>query len=195
MAQILPPHKPPMTIPPIPISHPPIRGIADIEALERAPLESNVWSWDVNDWIRRGWNHDPGKVAIRFLENAHPDDVALEITYAELRHRANQAANLFHSLGVRPGDGVLLLMPTLPQLYYALFAGLATGIACVVNWMLKPEHLVELIRSARTRVLVVLGPTPGYDIWENVQKIRAQLPETVRIASVQALGGEGSGLG
>src|SRR3989304_3734640 len=99
---------------------PAIRTLADIEEIERIPLEQRIWSWNLND---------------------------------------------------------------------SLFAGLATGIVCVVNWMLKPEHLVELIRSARTRVLVVLGPTPGYHIWENIQSIRERLPETTRIVSVQALGG------
>ena len=55
--------------------------------------------------------------------------------------------------------------------------------------MLKPEQVLDLVKNARTRVLVVLGPTPGYEIWENIQSIRARLPENVRVLSVQALGG------
>ena len=42
--------------PPLPTAHPPIRSLADIEALEREPLESRIFSWNVNDWIRRGWD-------------------------------------------------------------------------------------------------------------------------------------------
>jgi fatty-acyl-CoA synthase len=166
----------------------PPRTIRDIEAIEQIPLEQRVWSWNLNDWIRRGWSLASDKIAIHYVEDGDPARAPVSITYRELAQRSTQAANLFHSLGVRPEDGVLFLLPTMPQLYYALFGGLATGIACIVNWMLKPEHLVDLILNARTRVLVVLGPTPGYDIWENVQAVRAKLPG-VRILSVQALGG------
>ena len=166
-----------------------IRNLQDIEEIERIPLEQRVSSWNLNDWIRRGWSLSPGKVAIHYVEDGDPTRPPISIAYRELAQRSIQAANLFHSLGVRSEDGVLFLLPTTPQLYCALFGGLATGIACVVNWMLKPEHLLDLIRNARTRVLVVLGPTPGYDIWENVQAIREQLPG-VRILSVEALGGK-----
>jgi fatty-acyl-CoA synthase len=162
----------------------PIRTLKDIEEIERVPLEERVWSWNINDWIRRGWDMDADKVAIHFIEDGDVSREPVSIRYRELKERSIQAANLFHSLGVRHEDGVLLLMPTLPQLYYSLFGGLATGVACVVNWMLKSDHLVELIRSARTRVLVVLGPTPGYEIWENVQAIGERIPG-VQILSVQ----------
>jgi fatty-acyl-CoA synthase len=171
-------------------TYPVIRTIRDIEALERIPLEQRVWSWDLNDWLRRGWAYNPDKVAINYVENGDVEAKPLQITYRELAKRSIQASNLFNSLGVEKTDGVLFLMPTLPQLYYSLYGGIATGRFCVVNWMLKNEHLAELIRNAKTRVLVVLGPTPGYEIWENVQAIRDQLPRDLHILSVQALGGQ-----
>lgn len=175
--------------PPIPTSHPPIRSLADIEALEKPPLESRIGSWNVNDWIRRGWAHNPGRVAIHFLQNADPDEVPDSVTFEQLRHRSNQAANLFHASGMGANDAVLTLLPTVPQLYYSQFGGIAAGVACAVNWMLKPEQILDLVRNAGTRVLVVLGPTPGYEIWENIQTIRDQLPEGLRLLTVQMPGG------
>ena len=50
-----------------------------------------------------------------------------------------------------------------------MLGALAAGIACGVNWMLKGEQLVELIRSTGAKVMVALGPTPGFEIWENLQ--------------------------
>lgn len=170
-------------------TYPPIRTIKDIEALEKIPLEERVWSWDLNDWLRRGWAYNPDKIAINYVENGDVTATPLQISYRELAKRSIQASNLFYSLGVKKEDGVLLLMPTLPQLYTSLYGGIATGRFCVVNWMLKDEHLAELICNANTRVLVVLGPTPGYQIWENVQAIKNRLPKDLRILSVQALGG------
>ncbi len=70
-----------------------------------------------------------------------------------------------------------------------MLGALACGIACGVNWMLKPEQLAELIRSTEAKVVVTLGPTPGYEIWENVQAIRPEIPPSVRILTVPGPGG------
>jgi fatty-acyl-CoA synthase len=101
-----------------------------------------------------------------------------------LRTRAIAAANLFHSLGVDSNDVVLFVLPTLPQLFVGMLGARACGIACGVNWMLKPEQLAELIRATKAKVIVTLGPTPGYEIWENVAAIRAEISPGVHILTV-----------
>ncbi|OGA29166.1 MAG: hypothetical protein A3I01_16840, partial [Betaproteobacteria bacterium RIFCSPLOWO2_02_FULL_65_24] len=164
-------------------------NLADIEALERTPLEERIWSWDVNDWIRRGWERDPDKIAIRFLANAHPEDEPLCVTYGELRHRSNQAANLFNSLGVRSGDAVVFLLPSYPELYIIQYGALAAGVACCINWMLKAETIAELIAAARAKVVLALGPAPGFQIWEQLESVRERIPASVRVLSVHAPGG------
>jgi fatty-acyl-CoA synthase len=171
------------------IVHPPIRGLRDIEALEAVPFESRIRTWDVNDWIRRGMSLAPEKIAYHCLRDADPDEIPVSVSYAELQHRSTQAANLFHSMGVGPQDAVLLLMPTIAQLFPAQYGALASGIACCLNWMLKPLQLAELIRATRCKVLVALGPAPGYEIWENLESIRERLPAGLRVLSVHALGG------
>jgi fatty-acyl-CoA synthase len=167
----------------------PLRNIRDVEELERLPLEARLLSFDVNDWIRHGLDLRPGKVAIRYVENGDPDGPVHELTYAALKRRATAAANLFHSLGVGPDDAVLYLMPTVPQLYTVMLGSLAAGISCCTNWMLEPAHWVELIRASRAKVVVALGPTPGYEIWEKLQAVRAELPADVHVLSVQGPGG------
>ena len=145
-------------------------------------------SWDANDWIRHGLDLAPQKVAIRYVADGNPDSPAVNVTYGELKQRTTATANLFHSLGVGPDDAVLYLMPTIPALYTVMLGSLATGIACCTNWMLEPSHWVGLIRASRAKVVVALGPTPGYEIWEKLQTIRADLPAGVRILSVQMPG-------
>jgi fatty-acyl-CoA synthase len=171
------------------IAYAPLRTLQDVEALERVPLEERIFSWDLNDWIARGCRLDPDKVAIRYIADGDPDSAPLCIRYGELQSRATGAANLFHTLGVSAGDTVMFVLPTLPQLYVAMLGGVAAGIACGVNWMLKPEQLGELVRATNAKVLVTLGPTPGYEIWENVQAIRSNLPPSVRILTVPGPGG------
>ncbi len=168
----------------------PLRTLRDVEELERVPLEQRVLSWNLNDWIARGCALDPDKIAIQYVADGDPDREPVAMTYRELRTRSNQAANLFHSLGVSGGDAVLFLLPNVPELFVVMLGSLAAGIACSVNWMLKPEQLGELIRSTKAKVIVALGPTPGYEIWENVQAIRGDIPASVRILSVPGPGGQ-----
>src|SRR5579863_2709641 len=153
------------------IEYPPIRDLHDIEAIERVPLEQQIFSWDVNDWVRAGLGLDPTKVAIEYFETADPASAPQRVTYADLKAQITQAANLFHSLGVGKDDAVIALMPTLPELYVTLLGGMAAGVACCLNWMLKPPQILELIRAARAKAVVVQGPTQGYEIWENFRAI------------------------
>jgi fatty-acyl-CoA synthase len=53
--------------------------------------------------------------------------------------------------------------------------------------MLEGEQLAELIRSTKAKVVVTLGPTPGYKIWENLQAI--SVDPSVRILTVPGPGG------
>jgi fatty-acyl-CoA synthase len=171
------------------LAYAPLRTLQDVEELERVPLEERIFSWNLNDWIARGCTLDPDKTAIRYLADGDPDGAPVCLRYGELHSRATQAANLFHSLGVSPSDTVMLVLPTLPQLYVAMLGAVGAGIACGVNWMLEPAQLGELVRAIRAKVLVTLGPTPGYEIWEKVQAIRAELPPSVRILTVPGPGG------
>ncbi|MBX9823585.1 MAG: acyl-CoA synthetase [Xanthobacteraceae bacterium] len=167
----------------------PLRNIHDIVELERVPLKQRLLSWDVNDWIRRGFDLAPQKVAIRYVADGNPETPALSVTYGELKRRVTAAANLFHALGVGPDDAVLYLLPTTPHLYTVMLGSLAAGVSCCINWMLEPSHWAGLIKGSRAKVVVALGPTPGYEIWEKLQSIRADIPAGVTVLSAQTLGG------
>lgn len=166
-----------------------IATLADIEALERVPLEERIPSWNVNELIRAGCTRDPGKAAVHYVEDGDPASACTTLTYGELARQTRQASNLFHSLGVRDTDCVFYLLPTMPQLFVVTMAGLETGITCGANWMLKADHWVELIRASKAKVVVALGPTPGYEVWENLQSVRDQL-EGVHVFSVKGPGGK-----
>ncbi len=168
---------------------PPLRDLADIEALESIPLEERIDSWNANVWVRRGLALEPEKIALQYFAVADPGAQPEEVSYAALRRQVIEAANLFHARGVGARDAVIYLLPTLPQLYVTLLAGLEAGIVCGLNWMLKPPQILELIRSAGAKAVVALGPTPGYEIWENLQSIRAELDPAVALFSVPGPGG------
>ncbi|HYW59392.1 MAG TPA: acyl-CoA synthetase [Xanthobacteraceae bacterium] len=162
----------------------PLRTLRDVEELERVPLGERIFSWSLNEWLARGCARDPDKVAIRYVADADPDGAPVTLTYRALQAHANQVANLFHRLGIGRDDAVLFLLPTVPELYVVMLGALAAGIACSINWMLKGEQLVELIRSTRAKVIVALGPTPGFEIFENIAAIRNEIPPSANILTV-----------
>src|SRR5262249_30921747 len=126
--------------------------------------------------------------AIAYIADGDPAREPVRMSYRELRTRSTQAANLLHSLGVSGGDAVLFVLPTLPQLYVVMLGAVAAGIACGVNWMLKAEQLADLVRSTGGRVVVTLGPPPGYESGENVQATRREFP-AVPVLTVPGSGG------
>src|SRR5262249_30974966 len=169
-------------------AYPPLRNLRDVEALERVPLDERIFSWNLNDWLARGCARDPDKLAIAYIADGDPAREPVRMSYRELRRRSTQATNLLHSLGVSGGDAVLFVLPTLPQLYVVTAGAVAAGTAWGANWMLKAGQLAELVRSTGAKVGVALAPTPGYEIWENVQATRRDFP-AVPVLTVPGPGG------
>src|SRR5262245_21469213 len=186
--------RPRVSLPAMPAPHGerydlPVRDLADVATIELMPLEQRIFSWNLNDWIDRGLKRDPAKIALTFIADTDPESRPVHLTYGELQARATLIANLFKALGLQTDDVVLLLLPTLPALYAALLGALKSATPCCVNWMLKPAQLVELARATGARLIVSLGPTPGYEIFGNVQAVCRELPH-LRVLTVRGPGGE-----
>ncbi len=87
----------------------------------------------------------PDKVAIIFMGR--------EIRYRELAEQAERVAARLHSLGVRKGDRVILLMQNSPQLIAAHYGILrANAVVVPVNPMNRPEELKHYITDPQARV-------------------------------------------
>ena len=164
--------------------YPTFAGTADIDAFEAVPYAERIAAASTFEAIRLGAANNPDAPAIRFLPNADPADTPVEISHGQFIARVTQTANLFHSLGVGPGDVVSFLLPLLPQSFFVLFGAEAAGIANPVNPLLEPHQIAEILEAAGTRVLVTLGPTPGSDIWEKVMKVRGELKHLKAIVRI-----------
>lgn len=158
-----------------------IRGLADIEAIERIPLDQQNDTWTIHELIDRGAAFDPEKAALHYLVNGALDDPVETVTYRQLSTRIRQAAALLRSLGVEPGAPVAILLPVVPQNYVAMLGAALTGIAFPINWMLETSHIEELLISSGARVVIALGPTPGYDIWEKARKLSGRSLQLLQV--------------
>jgi fatty-acyl-CoA synthase len=161
---------------------------AAVAAIEAVPLKDRLTALNTYDALRVGATHNPGAPAIRLLPNADPSDEPITLTHAQFFGGVTATANALHALGVRAGDAVSFMLPLVPQAFMTLYGAEAAGIANPINPFLEPYQLVEILRAARTRVLVALGPSPGSDIWEKVQKIQGELPELAAIVLVNSAG-------
>jgi fatty-acyl-CoA synthase len=156
----------------------------DVRAFEQVPYGDRIAAQSTYEAIKLAASRFPDAPAIQFLANADPADPPVVITYRDFVARVTQAANMFHSLGVGPGDVVSFLLPLLPEAFVTLFGAEAAGIANPVNPLLEPHQIAEILEAASTSVLVTLGPVPGTDIWQKVEKVRGQLKHLKAIVTV-----------
>jgi fatty-acyl-CoA synthase len=168
-------------------TRPSLATAADVAAIEAVPLQERLEPANTYEAIQIGARHNPAAPALQFLPTCDPAEEALVLSHAQFLARVTQSANLFTSLGVGPNDVVSLLLPLVPQNFYALFGAEAAGIANPVNPLLEPHQLAEILNAAGTKVAVVHGANAGSDIWDKVQRIRAQVPS---LKAVLLVGGD-----
>lgn len=164
--------------------HPPIRSMADIAAIERTPLSDAIDVWTTRDLIAKSAADFADKPAFHFLTEGNAVETPLTVTYRELGQRMIQAANMFHAMGVGPTDTIAYLLPNLPETIYTILGGTVVARVAPVNWMLEPDHIVHVLDSIGAKVLVTIGPTPGFEIWD---KVRAVLPRLAKKPKVLRL--------
>ena len=166
---------------------------ADLHAFESVPYEKRIAARNVYEALQCGAARGPQTPAIQFLPNCSPDDEPIALTHAEFLARVTQVANAMHSLGVGPNDVVSLLLPLVPQAFYALYGIQAAGIVNPINPFLEAEQIAHILRAAGTKVLITFGPTANSDTWEKVSRIRDELPDLKAILTVGGTGPQADG--
>jgi fatty-acyl-CoA synthase len=157
---------------------------ADVARFEAIPYDERIVVQSTYQALGLGAALDPAAPALSFLAQADPDEAPLVISHARLVEGVTQTANFFIDLGVGPSDVVSILLPLVPQSFFALFGAQAAAIANPVNPLLSAEQIAEILRAAGTKVLVALGPVPGSDIWGKLQQLRGKLPALKAIVVV-----------
>ena len=99
----------------------------------------------------------PHRIAVRYYHES--------ITYADLYERSRQAAGLFQSLGVKPGDRIGLLLPNIPEYLIAAYgAWMAGALVVSLSPLSVAVELDALLRATDCQVVVsldLLAPLVG----------------------------------
>ncbi len=126
---------------------------------------------------------DPGRLAIRWLGKAGPDDEmpTRDLTYGDLRAQTSRFASALAGLGLRPGDRMFLLLGRVPELYVAALGALKGGfVTCPLFSAFGPEPIQQRMDIGDGRVLVT---TPAL-YRRKVAGIRDRLPNLEHVILV-----------
>ncbi|MBN9087860.1 MAG: acyl-CoA synthetase [Reyranella sp.] len=153
-----------------------IRTHADIVELEKQPATERIRHTNVRELLEASGTAYADRVAFRFLSGTTPGDPARDVTYAETLRRVIQTANLLQSSGIGPNDTVTILMPGVPETFFALWGAEIAAVANPVNYFLNASQIAGIMTEAGAKALIAADPSLFPDIWPKVEEIRAAMP-------------------
>lgn len=160
-------------------------NVADRDALQNEmPWESRDTPVTVYDQIARTRKRFGGGKAITYQMFATEGASAETLTWAEFHGKITQAANLFRSLGIKEGDTVAYVLPTINETAIALFGGMTAGIVNPINPLLEPEKMAGILRETNAKVVVTLRAFPKTDVAQKVAAAIANAPSVKTVLEV-----------
>ena len=162
-----------------------IASLADKRAAEaEMPVTERWQARSLYQQLAETAGRFPERAAVTFQLRSGPRDKAVTLTWGELRDAVTRAANLFRRLGVGDGDTVAFLLPNGIEAAVTLLAGATAGIVNPVNPLLAPEHIAQILRDTRAKVVVTLAPFPKSDLAEKVAAALAEAPGVETVLTV-----------
>ncbi|MEX2293097.1 MAG: AMP-dependent synthetase/ligase [Acidimicrobiales bacterium] len=138
--------------------------------ITRAELDAAVTGQTISGRFLQTVAAHPNQVALR---EKQPDDSFQQWTYAEYAQRTAAAAAHLRSLGVAPGDRVVLMMRNIPDFHFIDLAVAALGATSISIYNSSaPDQVEYLVGHCKAQVAIV--ENDGFE--ERFTKVRGQLP-------------------
>ena len=161
--------------------YPPLRDLADVQEIEKTPLEDRILRWDFALNLLDGCRIAPQRAALHATCNGDLDGPLVTWTFAQLEQHSVQVANFLRARGVGANDAVAIISPTVPGLFAAMMGTLLAAKPFPINWMLEAAPLRDLLIQAKVVAVIALGPTEGFEVWDKVTQAVQGMSETVPI--------------
>jgi len=162
----------------------PLRNLDDIRAIEATPLSNRGAADNLFTLFAEAAAKFGERTALRYLHHADVDCPGVELSHKQLFRAILQFANALQTLGVGPNDAVALLLPNLPQTHIALWGASLAGIATPINPLLSESHITELLTAVEAKVLVTVGPSGRFELWEKAVAVQAKVPGLKTVITV-----------
>ncbi len=167
-----------------------LNGLHDVELFEqerdwqqRYPIES---SYGLFQKAVDLWN---GDTALRLLITAEENETPIDITFTELLAKITQTANCLHALGIGKNDAVAIMLTNVLQTHFAVWGAQAVGIASPLNPILEPAHLIEIVHTTKSKVLITMAPVAhDPEHWQRVEALLDGAPQIKKLLLVEVPG-------
>jgi len=166
----------------------PIRTLDDIREVESRPYADFMPHTSIAQALGAAASRHAQRTALTFVESALDAGVSPSWTYAAFAQDVNRTARLFQRLTSGEVPRVAMLLPAIPEAYFALWGAEVAGVACPINYLMQADAIAELILASGANILIALGPHPDLDIWAKVEPVRRRCPG---LRAVVAVGGSG----
>ncbi|GAB1266520.1 acyl-CoA synthetase [Aurantivibrio infirmus] len=165
-----------------------LNGLADVEAyekeaseIERFPIQS---SYALFENAAELYGDD---LALQFLLTAEENEKPVDVSYRQLLETITKTANALTSLGVTSTDSVTVMLTNLLHSHYAIWGSQAAGISSPINPLLESEHVIQIIKTTKSKTLVTMAPLlASGEHWEKVKQIASAVPnlETILLVAI-----------
>ncbi len=145
-------------------------------------------SLTVYELLLRGAEVEPNSPAITYIEDADTLST-VRLTRGQFITRLHQMIRLFRELGVERSDVISILSPNVPDAMIAFFAAETVGIVNPINFLLRPEEVVAMVQTVKSKVLITIGPEAP-DLWKTAEYIKARAPLLEHIVTIGGAAGE-----
>ncbi|WP_374302408.1 (2,3-dihydroxybenzoyl)adenylate synthase [Paracoccus sp. (in: a-proteobacteria)] len=156
------------------------------------PVPQQIWPDDLAARYREKgyWRGETFGDVLRARAADHPDRLAVvddrnRWTYADLLARATSAAGGYLSLGLKPGDRVIVQVPNIAHFFPAVFGLFLAGLVPV--YALPAHRQTELIHFAKrsgARAMVIADRHEGFDYRPLARLVQAEVPDIAHIVVI-----------
>ena len=151
---------------------------------QEMPWEQVDRAQTIYDFVARTAAAHGARPAISFQITSGPKDPAKTMTWAQVKARVTQAANMFRGLGVTETDTVAYLLPNCLETAVTLLGGATAGIVNPVNPLLEAEQIAAILRETNAKVVVSLKAFPKTDIAQKTAAALAMAPNVEHLIEV-----------
>lgn len=171
-----------------------VRTIEDVVAIESHPYDELVTARNIYDLFQATAHHAGDAKALTVLRSEDPADVAVALTHRQILAQITQAANMFHRLGLAPGQGVAaFLTPTLAELPPLLWGAQVAGAASSINYLLSQQAIFDLLNAEKATLLVIPARQIDEMCWSKAIGALEAVPSLQHIIVIGGDTGELSG--
>ncbi|MEM7374785.1 MAG: AMP-binding protein [Bacteroidota bacterium] len=154
------------------------------QQLESLPYSDRPWPASPYSWLQEQLLERRDKQAVEFFLRARDFRKPHTLTYGDLLTGINQTAQLLQGLGVHAEDTIAVILPQVPEFLMAIWGSMLTAQVIILDPASTTDHMTTLLKRTAPKVLVTLGPYPGYELWEKMEEVREVLPSLKTILQV-----------